>query len=278
MWLLLNLTKDSDGAIRTVPVKEVSKHDVDYLYSLFHFVGAYNGSKIAKDIVVKNGESFKAFMQPDNLIHYQNNFDNAILEANRRCINYAVSLKSFIDITERYLLNDFDSNAKQRYHDEIQAPLFDSSFGYALFSKLRNYVVHRSFPYGSGTVHITGVEIRCSTERLLEWGNWTTIRNQIAQKAPYISLEEYVDEASSVLIAIWIQFISIFYGKEIETVIKQYSIYKRDNNVTGHIAFAEVDKREDIAKGFSMKPLPITELQECIKILQDNPCVTLSIT
>lgn len=277
MWLLLNLTREPDGTLRTEPVKEIPKHDVDYLYSLFHFVGAYNVSKAAKDIAVRNGQSFKNFMRPDNLINYQNDFDNAILDANRRCINYAVSLKSFIDITERYLINDFESNAKQRYHDEIQVPLFDSSFGYALFSKLRNYVVHRSFPYSSGTVHTGGVEIRCSTERLLEWDNWTTIRNQIAQKAPFIPLEEYVDEASSILIAIWMQFISIFYGKEIENVIKQYSIYKKDNNVTGHIAFAEVDNREDIAKGFNMKPLPVNELHECIKILQDNPRVTLNI-
>lgn len=277
MWLLLDQTKDSDGILRVEPVKEITKSDVDSLYRLFHFVGAYSGSKLAKDIVVRNGESFKTFMLPDNLIQYQKNYDDAVLEANRRCINYAVSLKSFIDITERYLKNDFDSSTKQRYHDEIQVPLFDSSFGYALFSKLRNYVVHRSFPYGAVTVTERGVDIKCSTDKLLAWDNWTTIRDQIAQKSPYIFLEKYVDEASSVLLAIWMQFISIFYGKDIETAIRQYSAYKRDNSISGHIAFAEVDQRMDLAKGFSMKPLPIIELQECIEILRDNPCVTLNI-
>ena len=59
MWLLLNLTREPDGTLRTEPVKEIPKHDVDYLYSLFHFVGAYNVSKAAKDIAVRNGQSFK---------------------------------------------------------------------------------------------------------------------------------------------------------------------------------------------------------------------------
>ncbi len=278
MWLLLDVIKEDDGSQTVTVIKEIDHSEIVSIQNLFHFVSAYIGSKMAKDIVVKNGEMFKAFMKAESLNRYRHDLDEAVLEANRLCFNYAASLSSFIDITNRYLIKDFDENIKKRYHDEIQSPIFDDSFGYALFSKLRNYVIHRTFPYVSVSAGVEGnVVVKCQTDRLLEWDNWTVIREKIAEKSPTIKLEEYVDQSSSALIAIWLQFIGFFYGGNIVEAVGEYGNFRRENHIEGQAAFTEVETREQIGTGFKMNPLPVKELLECVKLLQDNPCVQLNV-
>lgn len=276
MWLLLDASSKK-GVLETRVIKEVDKETIDKLLDHFDFASAYSVSKAAKEIVYRNGQDFKEFMKPDNLMQYQRDPNGVIIEANRRVYNYAASLRTFIDITEAKLMTDFGEKARKRYHDEIQKPLFDQSFGYALFSKLRNYAVHAGFPYVSLTLDVNSVQVKCTTEHLLEWDNWTVIRHTIEDKAPLIHLEQYVDESTSVLFAIWMQFISIFYGEKIITAIHENSEFKQKYRIEGNIGFAEVEKREDIKNGFHLRQVPINELRECVDLLQNNPCVQFNV-
>lgn len=97
MILLLDV-KMANGVLEHKVLSEIDQATVDHLNSLFEFTSAYMSSKIAKEIVYRNGERFKALMKPENLSGYQRHMDDVILEANRHVYNYAASIKSFIDI------------------------------------------------------------------------------------------------------------------------------------------------------------------------------------
>ncbi len=274
MWLLLDSTFDENTKIVLRIVKEIEKSEIDKVYELFFFIGAYNISEMAKNIVIKNGEGFKSFMKPENLRRYQFDSDSAVLEANRLCFNYAASLRSFIDITERYALNDFGEEIKKYYHDKIQSPIYDNCIGYELFSKLRNFTVHRMFPYTSAEVNLEGVIIKCVSQRMLEWDNWNSKeREEIKNNGELLKLEKYVDESNTAIQEIWIQFISIIYGKSIETANNEYVRFKHRNELLGEAAFCEVEKQKDFGAGSVIHPLPILELQKCKKAIQKNPRV-----
>ena len=73
------------------------------------------------------------------------------------------------------------------------------------------------------------------------------------------------------------QFISIFYGKDIEKAIHEYSSFKISHHIMGNVGFAEVEQEDDIKKSFSLRQVPIDIVKKCIDVLRNNPCVTLNI-
>lgn len=83
---------------------EITQEELTQLNAAFMICGLYNSITQIKDIVVENSESFKRFMSPQNLqeIRKRNvSPKKAITLANKLVLNYASSIKTYIDMEKR---------------------------------------------------------------------------------------------------------------------------------------------------------------------------------
>jgi hypothetical protein len=274
MWLLVDMIEEEGRKTLNV-VDEISASEVRRMQELLSFVGAYNTSNMAFEIVKENGQAVRRFLRQENLRSLANDRSDIIRDANRLTYNFAASIKTFIDITERFINKDFGSKALKSYHDDVQKPTFDNCFEYALFVRLRNYVVHRMYPYTRISVSEAGVDLSVVTEDLLQWDGWTVLKDKIKARGPKLRLEEYVFRATASVLAIWIAFVG-FYGDRIVSAWNEYASFAKKWGLRGYAGFAEVERREDIVNGMNVNPLPISELIRCFEVLRQNPNVKIN--
>lgn len=274
MWLLVDMTVQEGKNVLEV-VDEIPYSEVRYMQGLFHFLGAFNITKMACEIVRENGVAYRRYMHEENLNALIGDHSIIIREANRLIYNYASSIKTFIDISERFLTKDFGPHARKSYHDDVQSKTYDNSFEYAFFAKLRNYVVHRMFPYTSINVSGTGVRLHLDVEELLRWDKWHDLKGKIRERGPRITPEDYVFRATASVYAIWIGFIT-YYGENIVSAWNAYGAFTEKWGMRGSVGFAEVENREDILHGMNVNPLPLGELKECFELLRKHPSVEIA--
>ena len=85
---------------------EITQEELTQLNSAFRVCSIYHSITQIKDIVVENGESFKRFMGAQNLKMLRRNNvspERAITLANKAVLNYASSIKTYIDMETRLL-------------------------------------------------------------------------------------------------------------------------------------------------------------------------------
>ena len=257
--------------------QEITQDELTQSNAAFHICSLYHSITQIKDIVVENGESFKRFMSPQNLKKIRNNNvppERAITLANKAVLNYASSIKTYIDMEKRLLTKHTTANDVKQFED-MQHIFYDKNMAYRFWANFRNYVVHCEFPYSIYQESIeNGCKIICTKEHLLQFDNWKHSKVDIEQMNEHIDLPILVDDMSAMIYAFYIDFFTHF-AKDITEGIKTYGEFCRKYDVKAPVIFKTKNK-EHLA-GSHMQPLPVKELKASFDLLRNNPHIKIDV-
>jgi len=254
---------------------EISQQELDKLNSAFSFCAIYHFITQIKDIVVENGIDFQKYMSPANLQMLCNKplqSDRMILHANKVVLNYATSIKTYVDMETR-LLSKHKKDIKS--FENLCHQFYDQHFEYRFWANFRNYIVHCEFPYCafSGSID-QGCRIICTKKHLMLFDNWKHSKADILVMDDEIDLPSMVNTMSGLIIALYINFFTYF-GDQIINGIKEYEDCCRKHSVTSPIIIRTNNPRD--YGDCSMQLLPVTELRAAFDVLKSNPNVNINI-
>lgn len=253
---------------------EITKQEHEYLNSAFKDLGILHSISEIKDIVITNGIEYKKYVDRRNLSVLKDNgiFEEQILlQANRYILNYASSIKTYLDIEKRLLTK----NKPERIDDfdKLTHYFYDSHMEYRFWCNFRNYVVHCALPYTifHGDIE-TGYSVVCRKAHLLEFSNWKHSKKDIEEMPENIELPLLVDNMSSLILALYLDFYS-YWAEDIVNSIKTYSEFCKKYSVK-HPIIVRVGENH-IPR--SMQPLPIRQMREALDVLRSNPHIKINI-
>ena len=105
MWMLFEQTSENGQKILN-HIADISYEEVEDIQSYFHFAVPYTTSVMMEDVVLRNSSLLVQHMDPARLNQFAKHRNDAIAIANQFVLNYATSLKTFLDICERHLKKD----------------------------------------------------------------------------------------------------------------------------------------------------------------------------
>lgn len=222
---------------------------------------------------------FKKWMTPKNLQAYHSagtTSKRLIMLSNKLVLNYAASIKTFIDMAQRMLHQLKPSCVKDFLG--FTHKFYDEKLEYQFWVNFRNYVVHCSFPYSIFHAEVgSDCEIRCSRDHLLEFNNWKHSKADIEKMPEFIDLPGMVDEMSSLIYALYLQFF-YYLASDIISDFEYYKSFLTQHNVKCPVIF-HVEKKISKDEGFvspSMQPLPVNEMIELFKVLNKHPSINIT--
>ncbi|RGW36901.1 hypothetical protein DWV78_14625 [Agathobacter rectalis] len=268
-------TKDTDAEITIKD--EITQEELAKLNEAFKVCNLYHSITQIKDIVIENGESYKRYMSKQNLQEISRHHippERAVTLANKAVLNYASSIKTYIDMETRILRKKASQTALDSFNN-ICHTFYDKHIEYRFWSNFRNYIVHCEFPYTifQGSIE-TGCKIICTKEHLLQFDNWKHSKEDIIKMDEPVDLPALVDNMSSLIYALYIDFFSYF-ATDIIKGIETYGDFCRRYDVKNPVIFKTENKDKLI--GNHMQPLPIKELKASFDILKSNPNISISI-
>lgn len=257
---------------------KITQEELDYLNSAFFICGIYHSITQIKNVVIENGQDFQHYMNPTNLQTLRNNNttpERLILLANKQVLNYASSIKTYIDMELR-LLTKYKTKTEITLFNDLCHKFYDNHMEYRFWMNFRNYIVHCDFPYAVFHEEINmPCKVICTKDHLLQFNNWKHSKNDILKMGNEIDLPKMVNNMSSLILALYIDFFSYF-GTQIMDGIKIYGEFCRKHNVNSPYII-KLDNPKDLS-GANMQPLPVPDLDAAFKVLQSNPHVTINIT
>lgn len=275
MWSLFDL-RQKDGGKSLEWVCELPEDEATDFIEKFRFVSSYSVVQMAKSIAIKNGIIYKHHMQPDSInAYHQEQVDDIVVIANQQALNYATSIKTFLDWTERELRITNKLKELEDYQ-QTQRIIYDSQVSYRFWMRLRNFLVHHGFPYTSAVIAKTGIHIQCSKEHLLTFSNWNTVKADIEQMPDVIELHDMVPAVNACIQMLYLDFLKLF-GNEIITAMKAYSAFSRKYGVKQPMFSEHFTAGEENADGFSLMPVPVGELMNAFSDLRKHPGVKIDI-
>lgn len=278
LHLFVAETAAVEGADPSFVLKdEITQEELELLNSAFRVCSYYHSITQIKDIVIENGESFKLFMTPENLKKVRSQQctpERVIMLANKAVLNYASSIKTYIDMETRLIKKNAKTDELTRFESICHA-FYDQHVEYRFWANFRNYTVHCEFPYSIYQESIEdGCKIICTKEHLLQFNNWKHSRADIQKMSDQIDLPKLVDNMSALIYALYIDFFSHF-ALEIVDGIKSYGAFCRKYDVKVPVVFKLKDKKH--IEGCHCQPFPIKELKASFDILNNNPNITINI-
>lgn len=274
--LVADITKDNGS--QTISIKnEITEEELNLLNSAFEFCGIYNCITQIKNIVIENGEAYKRFMSTENMSKLKLNGvspERSVMLANTAILNYATSLKTYIDMETRLIKEKSSEDNLDKFNTTCHT-FYDNHMEYRFWVNFRNYIVHCEFPYMIYNESVeNGIRIICTKEHLLKFKNWKHAKDDIDKMDEQIELHLLVDNMSAMICALYINFVG-FFAEKIVNGIKNYGEFCRKYNVKRPIIVKTKD-RADLARA-NMQPLPVKELKAAFDILSDNPNIQINI-
>lgn len=272
-------TNDGDSVISIGD--EITQEEVDTLNKAFSITGYYHAITQIRNIVIENGLEFQRWMKPDNLqVHRDAGTSSSrlIMLSNKLALNYASSIKTFIDMTQRLLKHRKPDAVKEFL--KLTNKFYDEKMEYRFWANFRNYIVHCSFPYCVFHEAVgSNCEIRCPRDHLLEFDNWKHSRADIEKMPEFVDLPGLVDEMSSLIHALYLQF---FYYLASD-IFAEYNLYKEFTKKHSAQCTVIFKTEKPISKedGFvvpSMQPLPMKEMMDVFKTMNEHPSINIKIT
>lgn len=274
MWILLD-TIIENGIPCLVEKREISVDEVFRIKNLFSFADSYSVVKMMEDVVIKNHHDYGIHMHPNNLLQYRDKLTEAIVIANQCALNYATSIQSFIDVTERQLKISNRTEKELTLYNRFQSQMYDTHVEYRFWMRLRNFIVHCGFPYTKIIHNSEGLEILCPKSHLLSSGKWNAVKQDILKMPEYVRIETMIVQMTSCIRALRLAFVGI-YAEDIARASVEYTSFCKLHDVREPV-FVEVDSEDAIGLGaFSFNPLPVSELLSALKDLKNVPFIKLN--
>jgi len=264
-----------DGKLTFVEKGSMSLEEVERIKSLFEFTSSYSVVKMMENVVIRNHQDYLHHMQPENLAKYADALDDAVVIANQFALNYATSIQSFIDISERQLQKTKTTEKELEFYRQFQHQMYDSNLEYRFWMRLRNFVVHCGFPYTEVTQNSNGIQVLCPKSHLLSSRKWNAVQKDIENMPNDVRIEAMVCKMTHCISALRLVFVGL-YAEEITSALREYAAFCRQYNVKNP-EFIEVESEENIRNGLSYNPLPVTFLHDALEDLKKVPFVNLKI-
>ena len=275
MWLMYDMVS-TDGQHTLVGKGEVAYEEVKRIKALFEFTSSYSVVKMMEDVVIRNHRDYINHMHPENLRQYHTEMEEAVIAANKYALNYATSIQSFIDVTERQLRITKGEGKELELYRAFQSQMYDSHVEYRFWMRLRNFIVHCGFPYTEVNHNAREMEIRCAKSHLLSSGKWNTVKQDILKMSEYVKIEEMTGKMTGCISALRLAFVGM-YAEDIAQASVEYATFCRQHDVREPV-FVEVESEEDIGiEGFSFNPLPVSDLVLALDDLKKVPFVKLNL-
>lgn len=198
--------------------------------------------------------------------------------SNKLALNYASSIKTFIDMTQRLLKHRKPDAVKEFL--KLTNKFYDEKMEYRFWANFRNYIVHCSFPYCVFHEAVgSNCEVRCPREHLLEFDNWKHSKADIEKMPEFVDLPSLVGEMNSLIHALYLQF---FYYLASD-IFAEYNIYKEFTSKHSAQCTVIFKTEKPISKeeGFvvpSMQPLPVKEMMDVFRTMNEHPSINIKIT
>lgn len=256
---------------------KITQEELDKLNSAFLISPIYHSITQIKDIVVQNGIDFQKYMRPENVQTLRNNhisYESLILNANKLSLNYATSIKTYIDMETRLLKKNKSSEDYESFHN-LCSKFYDSHVEYRFWCNFRNYIVHCELPYCKFEESFGDkCKVICTKEHLLTFDKWKHSKEDIKNMNEEIDLPSMVNEMSSLILALYINFF-IYFKDLIINGISIYGNFCRKYSVQSPTIIKTTNPKD--LSDCNMQPLPVTELKAAFKVLKSNPIVHLNI-
>lgn len=126
-----------------------------------------------------------------------------------RFLNWLLSVKAFLDLTEAQLNRRYGKGSEELMHfKQATAVEYDSHFSYRFIYRLRNFAQHSAFPPLEGAIHgaveetadgeasVRWIELYLSRDKLLsQWDGWGPQGDEVRALPPEIPVDEHMNAA-----------------------------------------------------------------------------------
>lgn len=259
---------------------EIRAEDYMMIERSFSFISSCKSVEHIKDIVCHNKTVLKSYVSDEWIAKLSVDgvdVTSILTAANAYALNYATSIRTFLDIMHANLSTRKDD---LKYMRNLESACFDKYFDYRLWYRLRNFIVHRSLPYTrivQSLIDSSGV--RCDRDFLLGWDGWGSIRREIASLPERINLADYLDGTSISVEFLFAEYIACF-GQEITDCSRLVSTMRKKYGITGGFMYAKAKSREHmhsdgILSHADIGMFPEREFLHYFNILKSNPRVTI---
>jgi hypothetical protein len=120
-----------------------------------------------------------------------------------RFLNWLLSFKTFLDLTEADLTRRFGSDSEELAEfQQVTSSEYDANFSYRFMYKLRNFGQHSTFPPLEGRIVVEvdddsgsqrTVELFLDKQKLLQSDRWTTVRPELKALSDEIPVAEHTN-------------------------------------------------------------------------------------
>jgi len=204
----------NDSTHKTVEIiEEISDTRAKEIIESFSFLGKLDYLSKLLDISINNGIKLSNFASEKNLKELifadQKDTGYLITEANGYAMNFSVSSRIFLDRSTN-LVKENKLNEVPDLEEFISIQ-YDNNFAYRFFCKLRNCIVHDRMPFSYVSLKLPDfVELGCLKSILLEYKKWGAVKGEIEELPDIIHIEDYVENFSGSLYAIYLKSVYAF--------------------------------------------------------------------
>lgn len=251
---------------------EISEEYFRTICNSISFLKNIEAPKEAHKILTRNGEELLFFLSEDNvkktILVNKTNKDDFITEANRLTFNFCASMRTFVDYT--LIAANRKGEAEYKDLEDLTHNIFDELPEYRFFEKLRNYIIHYSYPFGTlRKIAPDRVEFFCMKKHLLEYDAWGAIVKKDMESMPEeIDIRPYIRKVFPSLESIYLMMY-YYYAED----------YCKANNL-----IANLEKKYDLRcpaiiiadKKKTVNQLPIRKIVEGIELLKHHPFVDIN--
>lgn len=262
-----------EGKENIITIKdEISKEEFDKLFDSTRFLDNIGATKEAYKIAVQNGKELEIFLSDSemkrNIFVEQNSPSNFVTNANRLTYNFCASIKTFVDYATISVKRKGENKFKS--FDNLLKRIFDESIEYRFFYKLRNYIIHYSYPFTTLEVAMPDkVNLVCKKEHLLKYDGWGAILKQDFLTMPNcIDIRQYIEGLVKYLNIINLT-VYYHYAHDYCNASTNFADFQKKYNLAYPTTISIENEKERI------HPLPIEAIRDGIRQLEINPKINL---
>jgi len=208
----------------------------------------------------------------------KHNLDRAVLDLNRKILNYLCSIRTFLDHNETDVNRSYGKE-EVKYFKKICADHYDNSFAYRFLYKLRNYSQHCGMPVGNLVIDAekdnkskSGKKVTISLvfdrdQLLSRYDEWkASLKKEISEMPAYFEIAPLLEEMMLRLGDIYLSLVEkLFPGIELEAEL-MLKLANEVNDVEAEVVvFEYVEETENKAQ-LTYKEIP---LQQASWVLED---------
>lgn len=209
----LDKRQSPDGEHKITTVRELDDAELQAIRDALRVAHTYV-TRETFDLVIHNHGEYKAFEEHVQISAREDSTQQlqvgaAELGSGLRFLNWLLSFRTFLDLTEADLTRRFGSDSQElaEFHQATSTE-YDGSFGYRFIYKLRNFGQHASFPPIEGGIQVM-VDDQGNSERvvhifldkgkLLQSDRWTTVRPELEALPDEIPVADHMHAAMASL-------------------------------------------------------------------------------